>query len=550
MAEDSQNSSDNSQLGNDDDQQLGSTSGDDSDYEPPAPPPRGRGRRRAQVGGQPARGRGRGRAVPAAAAAPNGYQSYNTPDTANQLPRFNPRRLPGLHLVGPVLRGAMTKAIDFFRLFITAELLREICLHTNSYGWATIGEKSYYGDKDGAWKETSPEEIEKLIALIMYCGLVRVSSFHRYWSTKSLYHGLWARSIMSRDRFKALIGMLHVVDPATEDEQDKLRKVNGLLQFFKEKCKSLYQPFQRVAIDERMVKSKHRSGIRQYIKNKPTKWGIKLWVLADSANGYTCDFDVYIGRNAAAVPSANGLGYDVVMRLVQPLINQGYHLYFDNFYTSVTLVKDLFRLMIPATGTAAENRRGFPESMKNSKQWARREQRGSMRWKRDGVCLALQWKDNRPVTMLTSIDNANDFVNVDRNEKVRNVWQRVRVKQPKAVHHYNQYMNAVDRSDQIIAKNSVLRKCMRWWKTLFFHMIDIAVVNSYILFQLYRAENLDVEELKRPNKYSLAEYREELVRQLTGLEEYASPPVFKPPTVEPGAFETAHIVKSSDKEVV
>lgn len=294
MAEDSQNSSDNSQLGNDDDQQLGSTSGDDSDYEPPAPPPRGRGRRRAQVGGQPARGRGRGRAVPAAAAAPNGYQSYNTPDTANQLPRFNPRRLPGLHLVGPVLRGAMTKAIDFFRLFITVELLREICLHTNSYGWATIGEKSYYGDKDGAWKETSPEEIEKLIALIMYCGLVRVSSFHRYWSTKSLYHGLWARSIMSRDRFKALIGMLHVVDPATEDEQDKLRKVNGLLQFFKEKCKSLYQPFQRVAIDERMVKSKHRSGIRQYIKNKPTKWGIKLWVLADSANGYTCDFDVYI----------------------------------------------------------------------------------------------------------------------------------------------------------------------------------------------------------------------------------------------------------------
>ena len=67
---------------------------------------------------------------------------------------------------------------------------------------------------------------------------------------------------MSRDTFKALIGMLHVVNPGTEDGQDKLRKVNGFLQFFKEKCKSLYQPFQRVAIDERMVKSKHCSGIR------------------------------------------------------------------------------------------------------------------------------------------------------------------------------------------------------------------------------------------------------------------------------------------------
>ena len=532
-------------------------SDDDSDFDPQADDSPSNGRR--QVRRQPARGRGRGRgrarargrgrgrghvqAVPPAAG--NAYQSYNTPDTANLLPPFAPRRQPGLHLVGPVLRGAMTRAVDFFRLFITVELLREICEHTNSYGWLTIGEKSYYGDKDGAWKETHPEEIEKLIALILYCGLVKVSSFHRYWSTKSLYHGLWARSIMSRDRFKALIGMLHVVDPGAEDGHDKLRKVTGFLQFFKEKCKSLYQPFQHVAIDERMVKSKHRSGIRQYIKNKPTKWGIKLWVLADSINGYTCDFDVYVGRNAAEVPSANGLAYDVVMKLVQPLINQGYHLYFDNFYTSVTLVKDLFQLSIPATGTAAENRRGFPDSMKKGKEWAKREHRGSMRWERDGVCLALQWKDNRPVTMLTSTDHANDHVHVDRNEKRGNAWQQIRVRQPKAVQNYNQYMNAVDRSDQILAKNSALRKCMRWWKTLFFHMIDIAVVNSFILFQLHRAEHPDVEDLKRPQKFSIAEYREKLVRQLAGLEEYAQPPVFKPPSVEPGDFETAHIVKSS-----
>ena len=64
------------------------------------------------------------------------------------------------------------------------------------------------------------------------------------------------------------MGMLHVVDPATEDEHDKLRKVRSLLNVFKEKCKSLYQPFQNVAVDERMVKSKHRRlEIRQYIKD-------------------------------------------------------------------------------------------------------------------------------------------------------------------------------------------------------------------------------------------------------------------------------------------
>ena len=61
-----------------------------------------------------------------------------------------------------------------------------------------------------------------------------------------------------------------------------------------------------------MVKSKHRSGIRQYIKNKPTTWGIKLWVLAQSANGYTYDFDVYTGRRSEEECSEYGFCYDVV----------------------------------------------------------------------------------------------------------------------------------------------------------------------------------------------------------------------------------------------
>lgn len=45
--------------------------------------------------------------------------------------------------------------------------------------------------------------------------------------------------------------------------------------------------------------------------------------MADSLNGYTCDFDVCIGRHAGHEVSANGLGYDVVMKLVAPLVNQG-----------------------------------------------------------------------------------------------------------------------------------------------------------------------------------------------------------------------------------
>ncbi len=49
----------------------------------------------------------------------------------------------------------------------------------------------------------------------------------------------------------------------------------------KGKCLELYQPLQELSVDERMVKSKARTHVRQYIKDKPTKLGFKYWVIAD-----------------------------------------------------------------------------------------------------------------------------------------------------------------------------------------------------------------------------------------------------------------------------
>ena len=178
----------------------------------------------------------------------------------------------------------------------------------------------------------------------------------------------------SRDRFSALVAFLHVVDPNTKDPGDKLRKVNAFITYFKSRFLSLYEPKQNVAIDELcMFKSRHISGIRQYIRDKPTKWGVKLWVLADSSNGYTIDFNVYIVRHAGETVSDKDLGYDVVMKLLQRFHHQGYHLFFDNFNSLVVLFRDLFDVGVLATGTISE--RQFPESMKNGKQWARKKER-------------------------------------------------------------------------------------------------------------------------------------------------------------------------------
>ena len=106
-----------------------------------------------------------------------------------------------------------------------------------------------------------------------------------------------------------------------------------------------------------------------------------------------------------------------------------------------------------------------------------------MRWEQNGSLLALQWKHNKIVTMLSSSDVASECVTVNRKIKISNKWETVEVKQPMAIHKYNAFMNGVDKSDQISNADNVLHKCVRWWKILFFHVIDIALVTGYILFQ-------------------------------------------------------------------
>ena len=68
--------------------------------------------------------------------------------------------------------------------------------------------------------------------------------------------------------------------------------------------------------------------------------------------------------------------------------------------------------------------------MKNGKQWAKGKQRGEMRWSREDHCLSVQCVDNKVVTMLSTIDCANEYVEVERKVKINQKWSKIKVKKP------------------------------------------------------------------------------------------------------------------------
>ena len=61
-------------------------------------------------------------------------------------------------------------------------------------------------------------------------------------------------------------------------------------------CKSLYLVCSAVCIDEQLFPFRGRCGFRQYMQKKPSKYGIKIWMMCDCATKYMLNAKVYLGK--------------------------------------------------------------------------------------------------------------------------------------------------------------------------------------------------------------------------------------------------------------
>ena len=85
-----------------------------------------------------------------------------------------------------------------------------------------------------------------------------------------------------------------------QPEYDRLAKVHPVIFALQKSFLEAYNPHRENAVDEAVVKFKGRSFLKQYLPMKPIKCGFKVWVRADSQNGYLCNFDIYTGKEESA----------------------------------------------------------------------------------------------------------------------------------------------------------------------------------------------------------------------------------------------------------
>jgi len=158
---------------------------------------------------------------------------------------------------------------------------------------------------------------------------------------------------------------------------------------------------ERVSLDEQMIGTKCRVGFIQYMPKKPKKFGIKVWVLCEALSGYCLQFQIYTGAKEGT--SEKGLTYRVVFDLMDIYLTKNHHLYFDNFYTSLTLLQSLSRKKTYACGTLRTNRGKLPKEFVSEKL-----EFGDSKYRATGDVLAVHWKDKRDVFVLSTIHDSGE----------------------------------------------------------------------------------------------------------------------------------------------
>ena len=178
-------------------------------------------------------------------------------------------------------------------------------------------------------------------------------------------------------------------------------KVKNVSEYIDKKCKELYVPGRNVAIDESTVGFKGRIQFKWYNPKKPTKWGLRIFCLCDSENGYVFSHIPCYGKTTTESLIHPNFPFTsrIVIHLAQVLQahpgGSGYHIYTDRFYTSPQIARELHEMEIHVTGTVMASRKDFPRDLKKKKL----QEYELCAYQYDMKMMCLSFHDKRLVTM-------------------------------------------------------------------------------------------------------------------------------------------------------
>ena len=382
------------------------------------------------------------------------------------LPRFPFTGNCGIHFQGNFLE--MTP-FDYLSLFFDQRIIDLVIEETNRYA-------EQIGQRDSAWRSVTEAEVWVFFGMQMLMGIVKLPQEEMNWSKDELYERPIFQKLMSLKRWRKIKQYMHFTnnesfDPDTHPNS-KLYKIYEVNSLFTENIIKCYTPNQDLSIDESLMLFKGRLGWVQYIPLKRSRFGVKYFLLCEAKTGYVYRMIIYVGKGTQFDPDYDDLPVSsrVVMSLMKPLLGKGYCVTVDNYYNSPQLADILIKNKTDIYGTLRMTRKEVPQELKQAKL-----KKGEVVAYQRGKTMAIRWKDKKDVAMLSTIHNSSMQDVVTRQGVV---------KKPKVVCEYNFTMGGVDKVDQQLVDYPITRKRgKKYYKKVFFHLMDLAVWNAYIIYK-------------------------------------------------------------------
>lgn len=367
--------------------------------------------------------------------------------------------------------------LTYFLRFFSQDIIEDIVEQTNIYSV----------NRTGRSMNVTEAEIRDFLAIHIIMGLVRMTSYLDYWSQRLRYN--LVADIMTLKRYQQIRKNIHFVDNNLGDT-DRYCKVRPLIQKVRDNCLA-HENEQTFSIDEMMIpyKGTKAGKRRQFMKDKPCKWGFKNYARA-GVNGMIYDFVLYGGEDTFRYhtftdkEASLGFGSQIVIALCKSIKKKPAKIFCDNFFTSPELLYILREdYGIFGTGTIRSNRLRGAEKVLTEEKVLKKKPRGSYA---EVVCnksrlAAVRWNDNKCVTLLSSCVGAEPV------EKIRRYCKETKDKQdvhcPKIVKEYNKYMGGVDLADMLVSLYRIPFKSRKWYLGIFAQVIDICINNAWLLYR-------------------------------------------------------------------
>ena len=178
--------------------------------------------------------------------------------------------------------------------------------------------------------------------------------------------------------------------------------------------------------------------------------------------------------------------------------------------SSLPLVEYLSKRQIWCCGTVRPNRLQNLKMLSDDE--LKKQGRGSIdAWHTSDAgteLVCVKWFDNKSVHLLSSFLQAHPVDLVERFDKKQN--KTVEVPRPNIVKQYNKCMGGVDLADMLLALYRIEVKSKKFYHRFIFHLLDICVVNSWILYR----RNINAEAGKQTKYMPLIYFKMLIVEGL------------------------------------